>query len=320
MNEITYQIHWLALTVKSEREDGFNLYENLFKKDFGPLEDLGNGGRGFKEIYNNSMQMKLYLTPSSYQPQSYWHFEIPGRACELILPNHFLALGDYLESNFKQRYSITRLDFAFDHVPFIPEDIQIAIQEDKARTLAKRDSLHITGSPFAKKDNGELGTHTVEFGSNYSDRMITVYDRRGYTRLEFQCKDKRSQLVGQEILLSGDETKWFGIALSHLRDYIDFHTSWWDEFVSASARAFQTVSNPCEVSTEKLVNWLNRQVSPALSVAVDILPQESIDALLRNGRRRRGLKWNLILNTPKNCIPNSEGNSDAKEETPGEKR
>lgn len=171
-----------------------------------------------------------------------------------------------------------------------------------------------------KKDNGEIGTYTVELGSNFSDRMLTVYDRRGYTRLEFQCKGERSKKVGRDILLADNEAKWFKIAISHLRDYIDFHTSWWNEFVSASARAFQTVSKPCEVSTEKLVNWLNKQVSPALSVAVDVLPQEKIDALLRNGRRRRGSKWNLILNIPKNDIPNSEKSSDAEEEIPGEKR
>ena len=54
--------------------------------------------------------------------------------------------------------------------------------------------------PFERQENGELGTHTVNLGSRQSERMIRVYNRRGFTRLEMELKDKRADLVAKEIL------------------------------------------------------------------------------------------------------------------------
>ncbi len=299
MEEITHQIHWLSFTVKADREDAFTLYSTLFEDFFGKLQDLGNGGRGFKEIYHNSLELKVYLTPRSSYSESYWHIEIPGRACECIKNDLFLALGDYLDSNFKDQYSYKRIDIAFDHLKFEPQDVENAIVENKVRSLAKRDSLLIYHSPFALKDNGVLGTYTVSFGSNKSERMITVYNKRGYTRLEFQSRDARANVISRCLLLEPDDRLWSWIAISHLRDFIDFETDWWTVFISSKQRAHVTISRPREISISKLVRWMDKQVSPALSVAVDILPDDVMKSILDHGRKRRGSRYDLLLQTPK---------------------
>ena len=297
MEDVTYQIHWVSFTVKADREDAFSLYTNLFEELFGKIQDLGNGGRGFKEIYHSLLELKIYLSPNNSCVEPYWHIEIPGQACEQISPDRFLALGEYLEGNFNDRCKFTRLDFAFDHVGFEPEDIESAIRSEQVRSLAKRESLHIVSSPFQPRDNGVLGTYTVEFGSNQSERMITVYNRRGYTRLELQMRDERADLVAKQLFSVFDESDWFSVGISHLRDFIDFELPWWGQFVNGNARAYQTISRPRDVSMIKLYRWMDRQISPALSVAIDVLPKEVIEALLARGRKRRGSRYDLLLQT-----------------------
>jgi DNA relaxase NicK len=295
MEEVTYQIHWLAFTVHAEREEAFNLYSILYESNFGKLQDLGHGGRNFKEIYHNILELKVYLSPSNSSMDSYWSYEIPGGACECINTDCFLALGSYLESNYKDRYKFTRIDFAFDHLGFEPKDVEIAIKADQVRSLAKRDSLKIFSSPFALRDNGVMGTDTVSFGSNSSERMITVYNKRGYTRLEFQAKDLRATVVAKHLLLEPDISDWSGIGLSHLRDFCDFKTDWWEKFVNGSHRAYETISRPREISVSKLARWLDKQVSPALSVAIDVFPQGVMDSIVKHGRKRRGSRYDLLL-------------------------
>jgi hypothetical protein len=191
MDDVTYQIHWLSFTVKADREDAFTLYSTLFEDLFGKIQELGNGGRGFKEIYHGLLELKIYLTPTGNSKQTYWHIEIPGQACENIPPDRFIALEEYLAGNFGERYNYVRLDFAFDHLPFSPEDIENAIRSEQVRSLAKRETLHINASPFQPRADGTLGTYTVEFGSNQSERMITVYNSVGSH--VWNCKPKCSR-------------------------------------------------------------------------------------------------------------------------------
>jgi len=294
MNEVEYQIHWLSLTVKREKQSGLDLYENVFRKRFGPLIQLGNGGRGFREIYHSTLEIKLYTTPNN-ENANYWHLEIPGKACESMTDDNFYVLFNYLEENFKDTYLFKRLDFAFDNLHFSPKQVEDAVIQEKVRTLAKRETLRIWKSPFQKKDDDTLGTSTVEIGSNTSERMITVYDKRGFTRLEFQTRHNRANVVARDLFTSNSVEDWFRISVSHLRDYIDFQTEWWQEFIKGQARANRKISKPRDIAMSNLIQWLHRQVACGLSVVADTLPPEAIDRLIRSGRRRRGDRYDLLL-------------------------
>jgi DNA relaxase NicK len=292
MSEINFGVHWLSFTVHAPRKDAFMIYDTLFKDIFGDLEELGHGGRGFKEIFHTLLEFKIYLTPAS---QEYFHFKIPGQACELIPWQYFKVLEFYLPPNYQNRYNYTRIDLAFDNCPFTPKQIEDAIREGKVRSLAKRESLKVYESPFVLRDNGEEGTHTVYFGSRSSERMIRVYDEREFTRLELELKKRRADLVAKELFRADDISEWYPIMISHLRDYVDFSTAWWDEFVSITGRAWASVSNAKDVTMEKLINWLERQVTPALSVIADTQPDYLLKALIDRGRMRRGSRYNLLL-------------------------
>ena len=287
---IDFQIHWLSFTVHTEAEVGFKLYNEFFKDSFGDLTELGHGGRGYKIIMKGILEIKLYLDPIT-SGQRHFHIEIPGQACELIKPDTFKRLIEYLENEYEGRYKICRLDCAFDNVPFEPQQVYDAIMSEQVRSNAKRASLKIIKSPLVKRENGELGTTTVEFGQNTSNQMITVYDKRGFTRLEFQTKDERATAVAVKVLSTIDANKSGEIALKHLLDFVDFRTQWWDEFKKEKIRANVKVSKPSDVAKEKTFRWLKKQVAPALSAINDAVSEGAIVALISDGRRRRGNKY-----------------------------
>jgi len=295
MIETIFGVHWLSFTVHAPREEAFTIYDGLFKKTFGELEDLGNGGRGFKEIYHGLLEFKIYLTPAKDTGDEYFHFDIPGQACEFMSWKYFQRLESLISSSYPNGHKYTRIDIAFDNCPFSPQKVEDAIIENKVRSLAKRESLEIHKSPFASKDNGEEGTYTVYFGSRSSERMIRVYDKRGFTRLELELKDERANLVAMELFKADDISKWYEIMIGHLRDFVDFDTEWWSEFIGNMGRAWAILSSPKEIEIERILNWLDHQVMPALSVVVDTQPEALLKALLERGRERRGSKYNLLL-------------------------
>lgn len=298
MTDIEYRIHWLNFTVHGQDEEAFTLYNVLFKDTFGELIGKGHGGRGFKEIHHALLEVKLYLNPA-LGTKKYFHFEIPGQACEALTWEHYRALAELLEGNHQGFYKFTRLDIAFDNVPFTPQQVEQAIKENLVRSLAKRETLVTHASPFVERENGELGTYTVEFGSRTSQRMIRVYNRRGFTRLEFETKDKRADLIATQLFKNVDAARWPSVMLAHLRDYVDFTPDWWQEFTEGSWRAWATIVKPKEVTEAKLVSWIDKQVAPALSVAVDILPRKTLKEILKRGRKRRGAQYDLLLNAHK---------------------
>lgn len=294
MQEVTVRTHWLAFTIHAPSEEAYILYDLFFKEVFGGLESFGHGGRGFKEILHSLMEFKIYLYPI-FKTGEYFHVEIPGAACDALSWEIFQGLWDYLDSNFKDRYQVTRFDFAFDDVPFAPQQIEQAITAGQVRSLAKRETVRIESSPFEKRDDGQIGTYTIYFGATTSERMVRIYNKRGFTRLELQMKERRANLVAPQVFRSSNADQSFYIVLSHLLDFMDVNADWWEDFKDSTGRANATVTSISEVSTAKMVNWLNKQVAPALSVAVDALPPDVMDSIVRHGRSRRGPKYDLIL-------------------------
>lgn len=274
----------------------FVIYDLFFGDLFGQLQSMKQGGRGFDEIWFSLLGFKAYVTPSR-GTKEYFHFEIPGQACELI-PNALLqGLDDVLRHNFPKRYHYTRLDLAFDEVPFTPQEVEAAIKDDLVTCVAKRRTLEVQQSPFDAKPNGDIGTYTVYLGSRQSERMIRVYDKRGFTRLELELKGKRADLVAKEVFGAADLDTWYAITLSHLLDYVRFETAWWHEFTGRAGRAWATVTTPGKVTEEKAAGWLRHQVAPMLSVLHDLYPEHFVRDLITQGRvkRRRSKKYDLLL-------------------------
>jgi DNA relaxase NicK len=305
MNDVTVRIHWLSFTVHSLSCEASYLYDNFFKDTFGALIPLGNGGRGFKEIHTGLCGFKIYLYPINNQ-HGYFHIEIPGEACDSLHWEYFPALMIYLQSNYPGKYFFKRIDLAFDNVPFTPQDVEKAITDENVRSLAKRESLEVFNSPFKQKENGEIGCYTVEFGSRTSERMVRVYNKRGFTRLELQAKDDRAHQIGLQLFNILDANNWFPVMISHLRDFIDLDTPWWKEFVAGHGRAYLTTSVPRNTELERIARWFDKQISPCFSVLVDAMDGLELQQIIKQGRKRRNAKYDDLVRKP----PKSRGTRD----------
>ncbi len=286
MTKSRYGIHWLSVVVKGPKQDAFMYYEMLFKDLFGPLDSHGNGGRGFDQIWFGLLGFKVYASPRRGDVE-YFEFEIPGQACEQTYWGVLQGMDDLLRNNYPDLYHYTRLDFAFDGLPFTPEQVEEAIASGKVRSLAKRDTLTLTRKLFEKQDNGETGTSWATFGSRFSERMIRVYNRRGFTRLELELKGKRADLVAKELLHASDVSEWLPLAVSHLRDFVDFDAPWWSEFVGGIGRAWAIVTTPREIKIDRMDGWAQRSLAAPLSVLHDVRGERYISKLLTLGREKR---------------------------------
>lgn len=276
------KIHWFGVTVKCDYDFALQLWNYFFSFELGLLSNSSRAGRGFQHIDTALQEAKLYWSPFPQQAVSfdYCHFEFPGSACDVVLPERFSQFFEYLSEN-QMEFKITRLDLAFDHCPFTPKQFfERAFYED-CSTHAKRETFTFTSSPEYVREDGSLGSDTCYIGSRSSSRFLRVYDERGFTRLEIVLKDDRAHAVAVD-LFSHSYSEWVRIGKAHVLDFIRFENwSVWDGFIEDTSRADLVISAGRKVSLSKIRNWLAHQVSPALSVLFDVLGEEETWAMLR---------------------------------------
>jgi DNA relaxase NicK len=288
-----FSVHWFSITIFQDFETVKNLWSNFFALGLGFLVDKGHGARGYKQIADALLGAKIYYEhQSAKEGKENCHIEIPGTACEALIPSTFQDLVNYLLQN-EIRFSIKRADFAFDGVPFSPRDFLEGLMSDNLVSLIKRDpsleneSIRIEQSPCKLRENGEVGTTTVYAGSKSSDRMVRVYDKRGDVRLEFQMRNERAHAVCLDVF-SHVWAEWENTVKAHVRQFIDFvNTVWWAVFIATSHKADLKISSARQISIARLESWLERQVVVALSVHEDIYGKEGINKLVSKARRSR---------------------------------
>jgi len=287
-------VHGFSITVHMPYFEVLHLWPRFFSA-LGVLIPTDHGGRGYRQIDVAMMAAKVYSNPITLDRTNaeHCHIELPGQACEYLIPDNYRDFLNYL-LDAGIRFSIKRVDLAFDNAPFSPELFLEYLEGDTLVSLAKRETIHYDGSPYALRDDGKEGTFTAYIGSNESQRMVRCYNKRGFTRLEFQMRDERAQAVFLSMVFH-PFTEWFYIGMSHLRQYIDFR-GWalWAEFVSIADRASLLISSARRVSVSRIHSWLDRQVSVALSVYLDVHGSEvgwsQVIDLVERGRQRPSRK------------------------------
>ncbi|MFN8434465.1 MAG: replication initiation factor domain-containing protein [Anaerolineales bacterium] len=292
-----FSVHWFSITIHQDFDYVKNLWSQFFALGLGVLVDMGHGGRGYKQIYQALLGSKVYFEHNNAKEgKEHCHIEIPGSACEAVLPSVFPELVKFLTEN-NVRFAIKRADFAFDGVPFSPQDFLDGLMSENLVSLIKRDpalnndSVRVSQSPCALRENGEVGTMTVYAGSASSQRMVRVYNKRGDTRLELQLRDERAHAVCLDVFAHAWED-WEFTVKTHLRQFIDFkNTDWWAVFVSIAHRADLKISSARRMSLTRMEEWFNRQVVVSLSVYEDVWgkaeAKQRIDKLINKARKTR---------------------------------
>lgn len=292
-----FSVHWFAITIFQDFEKVKGYWSKFFTLGLGVLVDKGHGARGYKQISEGLLGAKIYYDHvTAKEGKEHCHIEIPGSACEAIIPSVFPELVNFLAEN-NVRFSIKRIDFAFDGVPFTPQNFYDGLLSDNLVSLIKRDpsldndSISKQESPYALRENGEVGTMTVYAGSAASQRRVRVYNKRGDTRLELQLRDERAQAVCLDVFAHAWE-EWEFIVKTHLRQFIDFkNTDWWAVFVLLAHRADLKISSARRLSLSKMENWFIRQVVVSLSVYEDVWgkaeAKQRLDGLINKARKTR---------------------------------
>lgn len=300
---VTFRVHWLSTTIWGTEEYGLKMWQEWFEAFLGPLQGIGHGGRGFKRLYKALAEAKLYADPIAQQDieaNQYFSYEFPGSACDAIpdkvIQEFIIVLNRW------EKARITRLDLAWDGTPFTPEQVKEAVELEQMRSYMRRSKMQYTVSPYEFREDGQLGTSSLRLGSSQSSRMLRVYDKHGPVRLEMQTRAERADLVGRDVLIKFPKL-WLDNAIAHLRDYVDFAEQetekllpWWDAFIHNQNRAMKTVSDARTVELNRMLVWVEKQVSPTLSVLADVVGEDTIKAFVVAGRRKRGAKFNALLN------------------------
>jgi DNA relaxase NicK len=298
---VEFCVDYLRITVHASSADCIRLYQENFEFILGKLNPLGHGAKGFKGVLGSLLGFQLRHSPGA--GRVYCSFEFPGQVCKAI-PPEFFKLFYFDLGRYKYKFKVTRLDLAFDNVPFSPEKFEQAILDDANRTeeelpivrsLTQRNSLRWTSESLRlREDNSGLGRDTCYFGSRKSDRFMRVYNMRGPTRLELELKGDRASLVASKIFPE-DVENWDEIAIAHLRDFIDIDRAWWHEFVRDVDRAYAKLHDPKEVSLEKTINWLLHQASPALAAVSECTDGKFLLQMDEEGRKRMRKRYKSLL-------------------------
>jgi hypothetical protein len=117
------RLHWFAFTLFGERIEFDAFYKEFLGGIFGDYVEKGHGGRGYRSIATNSAGVRIYFDPISVgEKGNHIHVEIPGDACDCLLPDTIRDMMVYfvygrLNEGVPQldKFRIKRLDFAFDH-------------------------------------------------------------------------------------------------------------------------------------------------------------------------------------------------------------
>jgi hypothetical protein len=301
-----FMIDYFRITVHLPIQKCIELYDDFFKVALGELSDLEHGAKGFKGVMGALQDFQLKHTPVN-QGRDYCTFEFPGQACGSIAPEQFIDFYNVLKLR-EYKVNVTRLDLAFDCVPFLPLDMYQAIEDDVKiskedewviRSLTERKSVCLISEPFKmREDLSGLGCDTCYFGGRSSMRYLRVYNKRGPTRLELELKEDRANLVASDLLLSPVDG-WPEKAISHLLDFIDIDRPWWKEFVGDTERAYKRLKYAKDVTLGKSKAWLLKQVSPALAAVAECTGGEILLEMDQEGRKRMYKRYGSLLDAHK---------------------
>jgi len=266
-------LDWLAVTafMLPKSFAGF-VMEQLLREPLASPDDWDKNcfvhigqGRRYGRIYSGPLGITLYAYPLS---GIHCHLEIKGEAIKFLGQDR---LFEFLESlnqldelgsaSLRQelplmppvRWDARRLDIAFDGVPFTPRDCYAAYLRGNVRCAANRKSYD-----WRSNDEGD----TLYLGSRSSPRLVRIYDRRGFTRVEIESKGRWASALAS-ILASRGAEDFENFAIGYLRQFLDF--------VDASKGG--------SISRAPLLPWWEMFVKDTDKLVLKLIPDESIGSV-----------------------------------------
>lgn len=261
------KVDYLTFTVWNE--DALAFFELIFGDTFGIPTLAKNGGLGYRSLYLYSSGVRMYsdpvVHPSCTTYDRRFTVSIPGQGCSCLLPHHY---QDLIAMAITTKIAFTRVDLAFDRLPFTPKDIWQLLQAGKVKTRAKRSSFSMYDNPFQLREDGVEGCSTVYIGSATSDRRVRVYDMHGFTRVELQLRAEWADTVGRAVF-GLPFVDWLPKGIEFLKQYLDFpQMQVWVDLFGSYEKANVIVKSARRLDYDRMLAWLANQVAPAVFVAM----------------------------------------------------
>lgn len=286
---VEFAVDWLTVTVEATGEAVSEMVGRRLGVD---MVWRGYGGNGYRECFMDPASgAKVYCAPAhSGDWETRSTLMLPGTACGWLGVDGIRELLGEIEL-WHDRAVVNRIDLAFDQTLFDSRTVWEHLKEGgKVRTLAKRDTF--------RRIEDMAGKGTVYLGSRQSGRMLRIYDKDECTRVEMECKQDRAHAIVAH-LMEHDSNEWPALAWSHLLDYVDFSSSWWEVLKQtvggAIRRAGLTLAVRAQESLARAERFLMLQASSWLSVFTEAKGTEGLDFLLSEGRRRYKQKHRAVL-------------------------
>lgn len=236
------------------------------------------------------------------------HIDLSAQALSLIKGGHVDGILDVIDWTFEKGGHLTRLDISYD------DRIGIVTVAEVERALScgdvvtrwhkwRPDGDYEIGSPAV--DGG-----TVYIGSRKSDAFLRIYDKAKeqglenthWTRFEIQLRnDSATSLARLLCNAKNDEDLFVELSLGILKGYIEFKDKnsdsnpsrrvclpWWEKIVGDVSRV-KASRVKSERTISNTVDWVERQVAPALAVVKDFYGlrfQDLLNDILRDGKSR----------------------------------
>ncbi len=206
-------------------------------------------------------------SPKHYS-EPYTVFEMKGEGC-MFFQAH---LGGFLRAvaGSGHRWNGKRVDPRWDGSPITPEMFDQGI---RAGNFVSRCRLGSADRDWRNNDEGStayLGTRLRK-----SPKLVRVYDRRGFNRVENELHDEHANSLLRELVVA-DESRWSVISLGYLLATVDFREKgaatrieraprlpWWEHFVGEAEKVITLTKTPGKVSYKPLVigladEWVKR--------------------------------------------------------------
>lgn len=278
-------VHWLALTAWTDLESAVLVLASVMGVKKAAFEQMPYGGHAYRRCFLGPQGVKVYGEPVSGE-EEHSHLVVTGGACEVLGGDGLQDLARAFE-RMGVRTRASRVDLALDGGEYSPADAMEAFLGDGVRTYTRRNCYG-----WRSNDQGTMFT----MGNRQSERFGRVYDRRGATRFELECKSERAAAVWSLLAVS-DLEAWPDLIRSHVRDFCDFLRPWWDALMGGTARAMLRLGTFALATAESARAWLRKQAAPWLAALtqVDGGSLEFIGELLSMGRHRYGRAQQLAL-------------------------
>lgn len=314
---LTCSIHWIEGT-STLPLDVLTWYLGWVLHGLEPDANWLTNGRTGRQGYNYTLNGPDGLSVWYSLGRRDIHFVFPGDCCDQA------SIGRLLELCQLEQTKLTRVDLALDGVvgpdglALDPHFIyQLACDNggEQIRTRAKLkfdESLALEERPDSRRFLDGTRGSTCYVGSRYSDRMLRVYNGRGFCRMEIEVKGDKAQEL--QLLLRPDyEHKLAAIVVGVIRGFTDFIKpgygagnnkskaplqGWWKDVVDNTDKIQLSVAQP-DPEITRMWKWL-KHISANYSTAVKAAGGDIgtvMDKLLSAGEQKMSGRHEQILKT-----------------------